>query len=1409
LSDVKYCLGIDVGSISVNVIVLDDDKKVVYETYTRTKGHPIQVTLAETRKVLERFAPDQINLVAMTGSAAERIAQCLGARFVNEIVAQARAVAHFHPEVKTVIEVGGQDSKLIILRKSASGKIEIEDFAMNTECAAGTGSFLDQQAERLGLDIEGEFGALAMECKTPPRIAGRCTVFAKSDMIHLQQLAAPVQDIVAGLCFAMARNFKGNIGAGDTFARPIAFQGGVAANQGLVRAFTEVLGLAPRELIIPRHFTSMGAIGAVLTALDEGAATGFEGLDRLVQYAEEERCVGKTVAPLRFAGDPATRHYIPSRSVERGPSRPNERGLIPAYVGIDVGSISTNVAVLDANGNLLAKSYLMTAGRPLEAVKAGLREVAPFVADKVEVLGVATTGSGRYLTGDFVGADVVRNEITAQARGSVHFAPDVDTIFEIGGQDSKYISLENGVVVDFNMNYACAAGTGSFLEEQADRLGISIKGEFAKLALDCKNPVRLGERCTVFMESDLVHQQQLGADVGQLVGGLAYSIVQNYLNRVVGKRRIGRNVFFQGGTAANRAVVAAFEAVTGKEMIVPEHHDVTGAIGAALLAQEAAAPGVASRFKGFDLVDRAYTQKSFECKHCPNHCEINEVIIEGESPLFYGSRCDRYNVKKEKKGLSDDAPDLFKEREAHFTATYEPSRPPTKGTIGIPRALFFYEQYPLWQAFFKELGYDVLFSPQTMGQIVRTGVELVGSQTCFPVKVMHGHIKWLLDNGSDTIFLPSVINLERDIEDQSINYLCPYVQTIPYQILATLDLPEHVRLLHPYLHFQRGPKVVEKELYALCDDLDCSKAEVRRALERAFDFQRAFTQWCRQRGREFLANIKEGERVAVLISRPYNGFDRGINLDLPGKLRTLGVQTVPIDFLPISGGKLGADWDNMFWKYGQRIIRAAQIIASDARLNAIYMSNFSCGPDSFIVSFFRQVMGDKPFLLLEIDEHSAGAGIITRLEAFLDSLDNASTKQYKAGERIFSVAVTDGAGHTVWIPHMCEHAHAFASAFRSCGMKAEVLPVSDDESLELGRRYTSGRECLPAIVTSGDMLKKIAEPGFDPARNAFFMPGGSGPCRFGHYHKLHQLILKEVGYPDIPVLSPNQGKGLYRDFAKLKKDPTRIAWQALVAVDVLSKAQLRYRPYETVPGGVDEVFSGCLDRLCRTIEGRNGTVSEALALAARDFREVPVDVSRRKPVIGIVGEIYVRSHPFSNNYLIDMLESLGAETELAMFCEWIYYTNFTRVGHYRADGNRMDIIKDTIKERVQLYDEHRLARAFRGILDHNLIEPRTRSLLDIGNRYIHETFEGEAILSVAKAVELIHQGASGIVNVMPFTCMPGAIVSAILKRVRKDYDNIPIVSIAYDGTSNQNLKTRLEAFIHQAKDYMISHRHEG
>jgi predicted CoA-substrate-specific enzyme activase len=1387
--DTELFLGIDVGSVTVKTAVIDADGRLLAESYVRIKGDPLDTLHTELGALSSRFGKNGIRAAGITGSGGKQAAGVLGALFINEILAQSAFAGRFHGDARTIIELGGEDAKLITLAPDkASGRVKIEDFSMNTACAAGTGSFLDQQAARLHLTIE-QFSSIALRSKTPPRVAGRCSVFAKSDMIHLQQIATPDYDIVAGLCFAMARNFKATIGKGKKFLAPLLFLGGVAANAGMRRAFREVLNLSEREMTVPDHFNTSGAIGAALMAGELGgeacAYRGAAALGALLSTAAVPD--GNGMNPLE-----RPQGIMPNPDQD---ADTDQDGLVDAYLGVDVGSVSTNVVVIDRNMRVLSKRYLPTAGRPIEAVKQGLAEVGAEIGSRVRILGAGTTGSGRYLTGDMIGADVVRNEITAQATAAAFIDPLVDTIFEIGGQDSKFISLRDGAVVDFEMNKACAAGTGSFLEEQAERLGIRIKQEFESRAFCAGSPCRFGERCTVFMESDLVHSMNTGSGVEELTAGLAYSIVHNYLNKVVAGKRVGERIFFQGGVAANRAVVSAFEAVTGKPITVPPHHEVTGAIGAAILAMRAG--NVTSAFKGFDLTKRAYSVTTFACAECANRCDIKRVSFEGEKPLFYGSRCEKYDVKK-KHPSAGALSDLFAEREhllqaAAVLRTVDDHAP----TIGIPRMLYVNDFLPFWQTFFSELGFRVVMSEHTNRPLINRSLEATVAETCFPAKVGLGHILDLLEKKVDLLFLPSFISFPEAHENAKSGQACPYAQAFPYIAKASIRFG-NVKTIEPVLFLQDEQRST-RSMQAMGRDLGKGRAAIARAERMALQAQENFHQAVLRRGQEVLASIKPGEKALVLIGRTYNTCDAGVNMNLPSKVRDLGVQAIPMDFLPLHRADLSGH-GHMYWRSGQKIMAAARIMREHPGLSPVYITNFGCGPDSFITHFFRKEMAGKPYLQLEIDEHSADAGAITRIEAFLDSLRNVKASGQRAPFAVNRGGNGNGSLHakTVYFPPMTDHAHALAAAYRACGVKAEVLPESDEETVRIGREHSSGRECYPLALTTGDMIKATRRPGFDPDKSAFFMPSGKGPCRFGQYNRYHRQVLDQLGLEKVEILSPMQDESLHNDVRSLDRNFVLMSWRGVFAVDMLQKALWETRPYEKQKGRTDRVYQAALERLTLAIEKREDLVP-VLSKAYEDFMAIGI-TGRTRPVIGIVGEIYIRSNRFSNENVVRQIEKLGGEAWVAPISEWLLYVNATAKTSARMNGSWKALFKAYLTGHVQHKDEKRFLGSFNGTL-RSLHEPSIEQTLRAARPYIHHSFEGEAVLSVGKAIDYINRGVSGIVNVMPFTCMPGTIATAVLKRVREDFNNIPLLNIAYEGQGDTQTLTRLEAFMHQAMAY--------
>ncbi|MDR1545897.1 MAG: acyl-CoA dehydratase activase [Deltaproteobacteria bacterium] len=1413
-------LGLDAGSISVKLALLDQGGRLVSERYLRHQGRPYAAALEALKELLADHDPSLIHAPMVTGAAAGRLAELLGGRPVGEIMALTLAARRILPQARTLVDIGGEDTKLLWFGRDGDGGPLLADFAMNALCAAGTGSFLDQQAHRLGYGIA-EFGELALKSEVPPRVAGRCSVFAKSDMIHLQQSATPDYEIIYGLCLAMARNLKSGLAKGRPLSAPALFVGGVAANRGLVRALGEALELAPEELIVPeRHFV-FAAAGAAEAALAEAASRPERppaGLDlrALAEFAAAGRSNPSRLPPLeRPRRTPGTAEFD---WAQVSPDQP-----LPVYIGVDVGSVSTNVALVTEDGRLVARQYLPTAGRPLEAIAQGFAAVAPQVEGKCVALGVCATGSGRYLTADYLGADMTVNEITAQATAAVAIDPAVDTVFEIGGQDSKYISIQDGVIVDFMMNKACAAGTGSFLEEQADKLGLSIKDEFGNLALSSPAPVALGERCTVFMESDLVHHQQNGVDVRDLTAGLCHGIVANYLGRVVETRAVGRNVFFQGGTSFNQGVAAAFASRLGRPVTVPDNADVTGAMGAALIARDRRA-WTRSKFVGFDLSRRRYQIASFECRHCANRCEIRKVAVEGGRPFFYGSRCDRYEEEGARAAKAPRWPDLFEFRaQACFSPPElrplldDPQRL-RRGRVGLIRTMFFAELGAFWSVFWAALGYEPVWSSPTSKTTINRGCERAESDFCFPVKAAHGHLLELAEAGVELIFLPSTVNMPAAGEAGAPdNAACPYAQSLAYTAAAALDL-KPPRLLAGPVFFGEGPKPLLDSLVKLGARIGLPASEVRAAAELAQTAQKSFQRTLQDKGQQALALLGPDDLAMVVVARPYNGFDPGLNLRLSQKLSNLGVLGVPMDFLPLALNH--EEPLAHYWRYGQKITAAAAAIAADDRLEGLYISNFGCGPDSFIIHFFKHLMGDKPFLEIEIDEHSSDVGAVTRLEAFLDSLAarKARAKQLRAGQtarpprttgRPIKVARRPRRGQTIYLPPMCDHVEAVAAVFRSAGLAAEALPPSDQETVELGRSQTSGKECYPLILTIGDFIKLSRRPGFDPAASALFMPSSNGPCRFGQYARYTSLVMKRLGLEELEVLSIDQTGGMYAALDQAGSAGRRAGslskslWRALAGVDLLQKALLTTRPREKTPGAADAAFRASLDEFAAALEAGDGRQEMTAQARARERFEAARDGLDREPLpqVGLVGEIYVRHNRFANEDVVRRLEALGAEVLAPPFTEWIFYTGLVNAMRAARAGAWRKRFAAVLTGLVQRWELGRLAAPWRGFFPGGAKEPPVSQVVELGEKFMGRAFQGEAILSMGKGLEYFEHGARGLVNIMPFTCMPGMVVGGLTSRLRDEAAGMPAISLAFDGQSQTNTQARLEAFMYQVRNF--------
>lgn len=1004
----EYDVGIDVGSVSINCVIINDSGHVVFETpYIRHFG----LVHEETRRLLDGILrpedndlqvpwdPASIRSISFTGVHGQLLAEILSAPFEVETIAQVVGVTRVVPGARTIMSIGGQDAALFQLGYNGD-RWHLEAFNMNGPCASGTGSFIDQQAERLALSMYGaqfhmdqnklqqtleDFIALGLKSSYPAPVACRCTVFTKSDMIHLQNKGEPLSNIIAGLHFGNAANYVSTIVGNRELSEPIVFIGGMASNRLQVQAFRSYFP----GLQVPPHHTSLGALGAALRAQEQNRNNRVDTTKLLTadsqascQFPQAERLELKMTSfdPDNTLSPWATRRKQPAQ----------------AYLGVDIGSTSTKYALIDDGGQLLHKSYVPTQGKPIEVTQKLLQVLNQEVGRRIRLTAIATTGSGRNVVGDFLSADLIIDEITAHARGAVAVDPEIDTIFEIGGQDSKYIRIENTHPLDFDMNKVCAAGTGSFLHELANKMKINIVGEFQEVALASESPIHLAERCTVFMESDLVSYAQKGARREDLIAGLCYAIVYNYLNRVVEKRFVGQRIMFLGGPSLNRGIVAAFEKVLGKPILVPKHREVMGAFGAALAVRELYRKGQIPRqsrdLEGLARMEVSYIEKICRAdKKCHNECKLKVYDFGGKKSIW-GGDCGRYEV-----GRHDGASEVnhFLEQQLFFQEALEEKsisslelvrkENSSKPTVGIPLALHTMGFGVFWTHLFSELGFTVLLSPKTNNKVALMGVESMTSETCFPVKVFHGHVRHLMDL-ADFLFLPNVIDMPTP-EAHETGFFCPLVESSQYMVRAALNIPSH-RMIRPTLHLKDGPdQLVEPIRNALPENLRPGWLAVEKAVHKAWAGQEAYRERLLRRGFEVLQQTPGTQPIWVVTGRPYNLYDERLNLQLGRQLAKLGIKALPMDFLDVDGEDL-SDFPSMYWGLGARILRTAKRIAANPNWYGVHLTNFSCGADSFIEHFYRHILKGKPYLILELDEHSAVAGLLTRIEAYRNVVSN-------------------------------------------------------------------------------------------------------------------------------------------------------------------------------------------------------------------------------------------------------------------------------------------------------------------------------------------------------------------------------------------------------------------------------------
>ncbi len=1406
-------LGIDLGSVNIKAVWLPRSHPrlgAVPTAWAPAQGRPFLVLEELLRGSLAEHIDGRPVRLSLTGIAQDLLGDHLPAARTNEVVATAAAVARVLPGTRTIIDVGGQFTKWILL----DGE-HVADFALNGLCAAGSGAFLEQQAARLRMSAA-ELGRLASAAARGATVAGRCSVFAKSDMIHLQQKGTPVEEIAYGVCLALARTFAAAVLNGRPVEPPVALVGGGAANPGLVRALGAVLDLAPSQVAIPADHQTVGALGAAL--VDRGGEP-LE-LEALLQRLDSRARSSRRAPSVRGELSPLGPWAEPVEPPDEDPPRP-EGAPIDAYLGVDVGSVSTNLVLISPAGEVIQGIYLPTRGRPIEVLDQALGLIRGKLGPDLSVLAVGTTGSGRHLAARALGADTVKNEITAQMTSAARYFPEVDTVFEIGGQDSKYIGAREGHLAAFEMNKICAAGTGSFLEEQAERLGVRIKGDFSALALEADRPRDLGSRCTVFMDMELVRAQQQGLPLGDICAGLAYSIARNYLEKVVAQRPVGETIVFQGGTASNQAVVAAMRALTGRRIVVHPYNRLSGAIGAALLAaRDHRRDPRPSGFRGYEACRGART-RSFECKRCSNRCQVTRIEVGGTIAHF-GDTCERYSERDGKErgagsgqrgaaggdrgpGTGDrgpgaransTAPDLFARREALLNEHLPPRRPGRPRAV-VPRASHNLELTPFWAAVLDELGYDATLTPPSSLELIELGSAGLPAEVCLPIKVAAGHARHAMSQGADLVLLPSVLELP-DRAGDGATHSCFYSQELPHLLHLASGVTTTLICPQSSLSTARGGvREIVGELERL---LGTSRRRAWRAVRRGLAAQRRFERARARLGREALERY--GDRAVVVLGRPYNLHDPLLNLDLARRLRRLGVPAIPMDLLPLEEVALGRRYEQLMWRYTRDQLRALELVGRRPGLFPLWVTSFGCGLDAFAYKHLEGPLARRPSLVLEFDEHRGEAGLVTRLEAFLDEIDeHLASPAPSRGARRSRPSPPPFSGRVV-VPHISDHAYAAAATFEAAGFEAEVLPPPDEHTVKLGEEHSTGGECHPWVIMAGELVR-WATSGEAVRGDAFYYPQARNPCLIGQYGDAHRRLLARMGLDGRYLVWTFPGAGLIK---LLGGDAALNMYEGFAAVDILISAACCVRPYETAPGLVDRVHRENVALVCDTL-ARRGSGAAALDKALKRLLAVPRRHDEERPVVGVCGDLYTRSSAWGNAGLFARLEALGCQV-------WAhpYLAGLIDAGsrfQYERRANRGELGR-TALEYLTSFATSARAQPLRRLVPPELapycLNPPPAETRRRAAAYLGSLSNNILVDPVAKMVDFAEGGADGVINAVGLGCMMGTVCDGVMRRMREDYPDLPMVTLAYGATEGPAGRVKLETFVHQVHQRWRSRR---
>ncbi len=1407
----QYRAGIDIGSTTVKLVLLDEQNNILYGKYKRHQAHT-QQTLSELLKEAKETVGACELQIRITGSGSINLGKALGIKFVQEVVAVATALKSTYPQTDVAIELGGEDAKIIYF----TGGLEER---MNGVCAGGTGSFIDQMAALLQTDAAG-LNSEAENYKQIYPIAARCGVFAKTDIQPLINEGATKADLAASIFQAVVNQTISGLACGKPIRGCVAFIGGpLHFLPELKKAFVRTLNLTDENIVDPENSHLFAAMGAAL----ESEKCEALSIDSLIDKMDKGVAVSFEMPRLPALFQDENEYEAFCRRHEKSTVKKAELSSYSGncFLGIDAGSTTTKMALIGANGELLYSFYANNQGNPIETAKNAIREMQKKLPESAKIVRSCSTGYGEALLKSAFSLDEGEVETIAHCTAAAFFDTQVDCVLDIGGQDMKCIKLKNGVVDNIMLNEACSSGCGSFIENFANSLGFTAE-EFAEVALFAKNPVDLGTRCTVFMNSNVKQAQKEGAHVSDISAGLAYSVIKNALYKVIklaNAEELGRHIVVQGGTFHNKAVLRAFEKIAGVEVICPDISGIMGAFGAALIARKHYIGTATKMLPLEEITSLTYTSKTARCGGCSNRCMLTVNTFAGGRRHITGNRCE--------KGLGADsvknnAPNMMEFKRKRIFS-YEPLEEQTavRGVIGIPRVLNMYENYPFWATFFKRLGFRTVLSPYSSRKIYELGMESIPSESeCYPAKLAHGHVQWLINAGVKTIFHPCVFYEHQETSGAQNHFNCPIVVSYPENLKNNVEAVTDgsVRYIRPFIAFT-DEKTVSERLVRLCkEEWDIPEKDVRDAVFVAWAEQLKAKADIRAEGQRLLDVLERtGDKGIVLAGRPYH-IDPEVNHGIPELITSYGLavfteDSLPLDFTPERPLRVVDQW-----VYHSRLYSAAEFVCKRRDLELIQLNSFGCGLDAVTSDQVNEILENsgKLYTLLKIDEVANLGAVRIRIRSLISAMNMrqeqnivAEAKPVAYHRKEFTKQMYED-GYTILAPQMSPiHFDILEPVFRKHGYNIVILDNDNRTAIDTGLKYVNNDACYPSITVVGQIMDAVLSGKYNTDKLAIIMAQTGGCCRASNYVSFIRRALSKAGYSNIPVISMNangmEKNGGFNWSAGLLTD----AAKALVYGDLFMRCLYRVRPYEKVQGSANELHRKwqdiCIDSL--TNHKTKYTYKSVCGGIVEAFDNFPIEETVRKPRVGIVGEILVKYMPLANNHLVELLEREGAEAVVPDLLDFFNYSVFG--SQYKAEylGTKKSsavISKAAIKIiealRKPATDALKKSKRFDAPVSIYKIAEMTKPFLSLGNQY------GEGWFLAGEMVELITHGTPNIVCIQPFACLPNHVVGkGVIKALKKSYPESNIAAVDYDpGASEVNQLNRIKLMLSSAKNKLES-----